>query len=110
MLRCVNMQLTIEPTAAQFPAVVAAMHDDRIDRYLPAAEQSKEDAFKLFLWNCALCEAFYLPLHIAEISVRNAIHQRLSERLNAFKHAAEKQKKVSITPYLFHDMYQIIDH
>lgn len=81
MLECVNMQLAIEPTAAQFPAVVAAMHDDRIDRYLPAAGQSREDAFKLFLWNCALCEAFYLPLHIAEVSVRNAIHQRLLERL-----------------------------
>lgn len=76
-----TMQLTNEPTAAQFPAIIAAMHDDRIDRYMPAAGGSKEDAFRLYLWNGALCEAFYLPLHIAEISVRNAIHTRLSTRL-----------------------------
>lgn len=75
------MQLTNGPTLAQFPAVIAAMHDDRIDRYLPAAGGSKEDSFRLYLWNCALCEAFYLPLHIAEVSVRNAIHRRLIERL-----------------------------
>lgn len=75
------MQLTNEPTAAQFPAIIVAMHDDRIDRYLPAAGGAQEDAFRLYLWNCALCEAFYLPLHFAEISVRNAIHRRLTERL-----------------------------
>lgn len=75
------MQLTNAPSEAQFPAVIAAMHDDRISRYMPAAGGSQADAFRLYLWNCALCEAFYLPLHIAEISVRNAIHHRLSERL-----------------------------
>lgn len=75
------MQLTNPPSAAQFPAVIAAMHDDRIARYLPAASGNQEDAFKLYLWNCALCEAFYLPLHIAEISVRNAMHRRLVDRL-----------------------------
>lgn len=75
------MQLTNAPSEAQFPAVIVAMHDDRIDRYMPAANGSKEDAFRLYLWNCALCEAFYLPLHIAEIAVRNAIHRRLTARL-----------------------------
>jgi len=75
------MQLTNAPSGEQFPAVIAAMHDDRIDRYMPAASGSQEDAFRLYLWNCALCEAFYLPLHIAEIAVRNTIHNRLTERL-----------------------------
>ena len=49
MRECVNMQLAIEPTAAQFPAVVAAMHDDRIDRYLPAAGQSRGRSVKHLL-------------------------------------------------------------
>lgn len=75
------MQLTNVPSAEQFPAIIAAMHDDRIDRYLPAAGGSKHDAFSLYLWNCALCEAFYLPLHFAEIAVRNTIHNRLTDRL-----------------------------
>lgn len=60
--------------------MIAAVHDDRIERYLPAAKGSREDAFKLYVWNGCLCEAFYLPLHYAEISVRNAIHNRLLAR------------------------------
>lgn len=75
-----NMQLPILPIDAQLAAVLRAVHDDRIDRFLPAAQGSREDAFSLYLWNCSLCEAFYLPLHFAEISVRNAINNRLIER------------------------------
>lgn len=74
------MQLPNEPTEAQLVALVAAVHDDRIERYLPAAKGSRSDAFKLYMWNGCICEAFYLPLHYAEISVRNSIHNRLIER------------------------------
>lgn len=77
------MQLTNPPTAAQFPAILSTFHDDRVERYLPAASNSKEDSFRLYLWNCALCEAFYLPLHVAEVVCRNAIHKRLLVRLGA---------------------------
>lgn len=74
------MQLPILPVDDQLVAVLRAVHDDRIDRFLPAAMGSREDAFSLYLWNCSLCEAFYLPLHFAEISVRNAINNRLIDR------------------------------
>ncbi|HWA92927.1 MAG TPA: hypothetical protein VG889_23040 [Rhizomicrobium sp.] len=37
--------------------------------------------FRFYMWNCGLCEAFYLPLQIAEIAVRNAIHKALLFRL-----------------------------
>lgn len=76
-----TMQLTNPPTDAQFPSILSTFHDDRIDRYLPAADGSQQDAFRLYLWNCALCEAFYLPLHVAEVACRNAIHKRLLDRL-----------------------------
>jgi hypothetical protein len=75
------MQLANEPTPAQFPAIVAALHDDRIERYVPAAGGSMEDAFRLYLWNCSICEAFYSPLHFAEVALRNAVHTRLIDRL-----------------------------
>ncbi len=75
------MQLPNEPVGPQLVAIIRAVHDDRIDRFLPAAAGSREDAFRLYLWNCALCEAFYLPMHFAEISVRNAIHEHLTNRL-----------------------------
>lgn len=75
------MQLPSTPSEAQLVALIRAVHDDRIERFLPAAKGSREDAFKLYLWNCCLCEAFYLPLHFAEIAVRNAINNRLIERV-----------------------------
>ena len=74
------MQLPIEPDEQQLTAILAAVHDDRIDRFLPAAAGSRDDAFRLYLWNCTLCEAFYLPMHFAEIAVRNAIHNHLINR------------------------------
>lgn len=74
------MQLTNAPTVEQFPHVLDAFQDERIERYLPAADKSLEDAFRLYLWNCALCEAFYVPLQVGEIVCRNAIHKRLLER------------------------------
>ncbi len=75
------MQLPSEPNDTQLIAILKAVHDDRIDRFLPAAAGSREDAFRLYCWNCVLCEAFYLPLHFAEISVRNAINTHLISRL-----------------------------
>ena len=76
------MQLPIAPTQAQLSALITAVHDDRIERYLPAAKGGREKAFQLYVWNGCLCEAFYIPLHYAEISVRNAIHNRLLDRWN----------------------------
>lgn len=75
------MQLPDSPSDTQLTALIAAIHDDRLDRFLPAAKGSREDAFKLYLWNCLLCESFYLPMHFAEIAVRNAIHSHLMARL-----------------------------
>jgi hypothetical protein len=44
------MQLTNPPTEAQFPAILSTFHDDRVDRYLPAADGSQQDAFRLYLF------------------------------------------------------------
>lgn len=74
------MQLPNEPNEQQLAAILSAVHDDRIDRFLPAASGSRDDAFRLYCWNGLLCEAFYLPLHFAEITVRNAVNSHLIER------------------------------
>jgi len=55
----------------------AGLSERRLARYAPAAADGAVSAADMYLWNCALCEAFYLPLHIAEISSRNAIHSAL---------------------------------
>ena len=54
------------------------MQQERVERYLAAAERDLGQAFRLYLWNCALCEAFHVPLHFAEITTRNAMQRGLA--------------------------------
>lgn len=56
------------------------LSERRLARYAPAAADGAVSTADMYLWNCALCEAFYLPLHIAEITSRNAIHSALLYR------------------------------
>lgn len=74
------MQLTSSPAAEKIPAIRKALQEQRIDRYLTAAGSSSELAFRLYMWNWDLSEAFQLPLHIAEVTCRNAIHRCLLAR------------------------------
>lgn len=75
------MQLTNAPEGNAFLSIETALNGDRLARYMPAASNDKALALQLYVWNCALCEAFYGPLHFAEILCRNAIHNALQARL-----------------------------
>lgn len=74
------MQLPSPPSASQFPNVELALDPARLKRYMPAAENDKNRAFLFYLWNCAIAEAFYNPLHFVEIATRNALHAALVNR------------------------------
>lgn len=50
----------------------------RLERYLPAAQGDRHRALRLYIWNARLCEAFYLPCQIAEVTIRNSISQALA--------------------------------
>ncbi|WP_425404010.1 hypothetical protein [Hwanghaeella sp.] len=76
-----KMQITNPPDAGKFPAIEAAIQKERLQRYLPAAGGDAEEAFRYYLWNCNLCESFYLPLQFAEVLTRNAVHRCLIARL-----------------------------
>lgn len=71
------MQLTNALNPTEFLALEKLLQKERLNRYLPAAGQDPEIAFQFYVWNCALSEAFYTPLHFAEIGCRNAIHHAL---------------------------------
>lgn len=62
-----------------FPSIARALTDERLRRYLrhepPGADLQR--AFRLYLWNIQLSEAFYAPLHIAEVCIRNALQEAL---------------------------------
>ena len=75
------MQLINLPDPAIFPFVESAVQSERLRRYLPAVDRDSSAALQLYLWNCVLCESFFISLHFAEIVCRNAIHNRIVNRL-----------------------------
>ena len=53
----------------------------RLARYRRATA-NKQEAIALYLWNVALCEALYPPMHFFEVAFRNATHQAVSAHHN----------------------------
>lgn len=60
-----------------FANIEKTMSSARLARYLPAANNDKHLALRLYVWNARLCEEFYLPLQMVEVSFRNGINRRL---------------------------------
>jgi len=52
-------------------------------RYLPEAKGNRHLALRLYIWNARLCESFYLPIQLAEVAARNAIHKPVERRFRA---------------------------
>ncbi len=50
----------------------------RLSRYLIASRGDREMAIKLYLWNARIAKAFLFPLHIAEVTLRNAVSASIS--------------------------------
>lgn len=68
------MQPPFSCTEVTYSRIEGSLSAARLARYLVAASYNKHYALRLYVWNIRLCEAFYLPAQIAEVSVRNAIH------------------------------------
>ena len=56
----------------------AALSTERLSKYRQWANQNNDEALALYALNLALSEAFYTSLHVLEITLRNAIHDRLT--------------------------------
>ena len=56
------------------------MSPSRLARYRGASQYDRYLALRLYVWNARLCEEFYLPLQMAEIAIRNTIHQTIMRR------------------------------
>lgn len=52
----------------------------RLARFSSGIGHDKQLAIRLYVWNSRLCEEFYFPLQMAEISLRNCIHYTLTRR------------------------------
>lgn len=58
----------------------------RLGRFLLAANGDRHLALRYYVWNAELCEALYLPVHLAEVAIRNSIHRALQNRYGADWH------------------------
>lgn len=60
-----------------------AISNDRLHTYINWANQNQAAAIELYSLNMAISEAFYTPLHLLEISLRNAIHNKMLNQYGA---------------------------
>ncbi|MFK4046885.1 hypothetical protein ACI2KH_18165 [Roseomonas mucosa] len=68
------------PDASTLDALDRSLSLPRLAPYLVRADGDRQLALKFYLWNARLSKAFLYPLHVAEITVRNAMHAVLSSR------------------------------
>ena len=61
----------------QIAAILTAISPDRFRTYLIAAGHDQRRAFRLYLWNAQLGEAFHMPIQAVEVGLRNAINVAL---------------------------------
>lgn len=60
--------------------IEASLSRERLRTYLDATGGNREEAIRLHVWNTAISGAFYGPLQVLEIALRNAMSRRLGER------------------------------
>ena len=58
--------------------IEGALSRERLDPYRVAGDREK--AIRLHLWNTGVSSAFYGPLQVLEITLRNAMHEQLVKR------------------------------
>jgi hypothetical protein len=63
-----------------FPGLEDALSTDRFGTYLQWAAGNRDRAVELYTLNARLSEALYMPLHTAEITLRNRIHAVMAAR------------------------------
>lgn len=65
-----------------FQGVESQLAPERLDVYRRDG-QDEATTLARYLLNMALCESLYSPLQIAEVSLRNSIHQSLTSKINS---------------------------
>ena len=64
---------------AQRDAIMSALSATRMSRFLTAAGNDRDRALELYRWNAQVSSAFFVPMHICEVVLRNAIVGAIQE-------------------------------
>jgi hypothetical protein len=76
-------------------AVLEAVSQARLNRYLNATDGNPAAALQLYAWNAEVCSALYLPLQALEVGYRNALHRVLSQTFSPTWYENDKFTKVA---------------
>ena len=68
------------PRGPELQAVREYLSEDRFRPYLEASRGDAVKASSLYAWNTAASAALYGPLQVVEVTLRNAVHARLTTR------------------------------
>jgi hypothetical protein len=70
------MQYPEPPSSQVLDAIEKTMSPARLARFMPLGGD-RTQALKTYVWNARLCEEFYIPLQLTEVSYRNGVVRRL---------------------------------
>lgn len=62
-----------------FQFVENTLSKPRLSRYIKPANGNYQLALRFYIWNARICESFYLPCQVAEVSLRNSIFKVLND-------------------------------
>ena len=71
------MQVNFQHRIFDEKKIENAIQSERLKRYDRHRLGNFQLKIEIYLWNCELCEAFYFPLKMAEISLRNTMQKAL---------------------------------
>lgn len=61
------------------PAIIQCLSPERFETYRSASgEADHVPGLRLYMWNAAVASRFHGPLHLLQVTLRNAVHDRLS--------------------------------
>lgn len=75
-------------------AIHAALSPERMTKYLAEARGDTNLAVQLYHWNCRLCGAFYPPINLAEVAVRNSVSLPVAKRFGSNWHEEPKFRNI----------------
>jgi hypothetical protein len=66
--------------SAFYDTITHALASERMEAYRQHDGAEPKVCLARYIWNMALCETLYSPLQMAEVALRNAMHQALAAR------------------------------
>jgi hypothetical protein len=71
-----------QPPAVSLAAIERALSKQRLDAYATSSDRDEADHVARYMWNVALASALQPSLHVFEVTLRNAIYNASSKRVD----------------------------